>query len=362
MTTLMDPQTQTSFDQAKAEAFAGSLLETLNRGGLTLMISIGHRTGLFDTMADLPWSGSQEIAQAASLNERYVREWLGAMVTGRIVAYDAAQETYCLPAEHAAYLTRAAAADNIARTMQWIAVLGYVEDKIVDKFKHGGGVQYCEYHRFHEVMAAESEHSVASALRPHILPLAPGLLDDLEAGIEVLEIGCGSGGASCRLAEMFPNSVFTAYDLCEDAIAAANATKAARRLTNVTFATRDVSQPIEPQRYDAVLAFDVIHDQRNPAMVLQRVRAALKPGGVFLMQDIAASSHLEKNLDLILGPLFYTISTMHCMTVSLAQNGAGLGTVWGQELAVQMLGDTGFQHVQVHKLKHDIMNNYYIAR
>lgn len=356
MTTLATP-----IDQAQAQQFAQSLLGTLNQASLAMMISIGHRTGLFDVMSKLPAATSPRIAEAAGLNERYVREWLGAMVVGRIVHYDPADQAYALPPEHAAFLTRAAGGNNIANTMQWVSVLGQVEDKVIDKFHHGGGVHYCEFHRFHEVMASESNHTVVNALEPHILPLVDGLIDKLEEGIDVLEIGCGSGRASCRLAERFPNSRFTAYDLCEDALEVGAQIKRDKNLSNLTITTRDITNLGHDNAFDLVLAFDVVHDQKDPATVLDNVRAALRPGATFLMQDIAASSYLEKNMDHPLGPLFYTISTMHCMTVSLAQGGEGLGTVWGEELAVQMLGEAGFDDVRVHRLDHDIMNNYYIC-
>ena len=245
--------------------------------------------------------------------------------------------------------------------MQWFSVLGGVEGKVTEKFKNGGGVHYCEFHRFHEVMASESDNTVVGALRDHILPLAPGLIDRLQSGIKVLEIGCGSGRATCRLAELFPNSSFTAYDLCEDAIEAALRTQREKGLTNAKLAAQDISNLTETNEYDLVLAFDVVHDQKAPDVVLANVWKTLKPNGVFLMQDIAASSYLEKNIDHVLGPFFYTISTMHCMTVSLAQDGAGLGTVWGKELAVKMLGEAGFVDIDVHQLPHDIINNYYVT-
>ncbi len=363
MTTAMtEVSTAEDFDQERAQVFAQWMLETINRGALALMISIGHRTGLFDTLRTMNWATSSEIAEAAGLQERYVREWLGAMVTGRIVQYRPESRTYRLPAEYAAHLSRAAGTDNIAQSTQWMSVLAGVEDKVVDKFRHGGGVHYCEYHRFHPVMAEESALTVVSALKEHILPLVSGLMDRLQAGIDVLEIGCGSGRASCRLAELFPASRFTAYDLCEDAIRAAEGLRREKGLTNLHFEARDITQLNQPGSYDLVLAFDVIHDQKAPAAVLAEVRKALRSDGVFLMQDIAASSELHKNIDHHFGPFFYTISTMHCMTVSLAQGGAGLGTVWGEELALRMLAQADFGRVEVKKLAHDIINSYYIAR
>jgi 2-polyprenyl-3-methyl-5-hydroxy-6-metoxy-1,4-benzoquinol methylase len=349
-------------EQAQSSAFADRLVEILNDGALHLMIGVGHRTRLFDTMAELPPSTSQQIAEAAGLNERYVREWLGAMVTGRIVNYDAAEKTYELPAEHAALLTRSATPTNFAATMQWLAVLGSVEDKIVECFHKGGGVHYEEFHRFHEVMAEESAQTVVAALLEHILPLADGLADDLQRGIDVLDIGCGSGRAICRLAAEYPNSRFVGYDLCEDAVSAGRTEAKRQGLNNVRFEARDVSRLGERDKFDLITAFDAIHDQAKPDVVLREIVAALRPGGTFLMQDILASSHLDKNLENPVATFLYTISTMHCMTVSLAQGGAGLGTCWGRELAEKMLRDAGLSDIAVEKLPHDDLNYYYIAR
>jgi ABC-type Fe3+ transport system substrate-binding protein len=115
--TEVDTQT-TIVDEAKAEAFADQIADVLNNGALSLGLSIGHRTRLFDTLADLPPATSQEIADAADLNERYVREWLGAMVTGGIITYNTGKETYELPPEHAASLTRAASPNNMDRQLR----------------------------------------------------------------------------------------------------------------------------------------------------------------------------------------------------------------------------------------------------
>ena len=113
--------------------------------------------------------------------------------------------------------------------------------------------------------------------------------------------------------------------------------------------------------YDLITTFDAIHDQAHPARVLAAIREALAPGGVYLMQDIAGSSQLEQNLDHPLGPIFYAVSCMHCMTVSLAAGGEGLGTMWGEEKALEMLGDAGFESVTVRRVEGDIQNNYYVA-
>ncbi|MGH9580826.1 MAG: methyltransferase domain-containing protein, partial [Terriglobales bacterium] len=205
-------------DRAKAEAFAGRFLTALNHGALCLMASVGHRTGLFDAMGQMRPATSQEIAERAGLNERYVREWLGAMVTAAVVDVDPATMRYSLPAEHAAFLTRAAAADNMAVFAQYIAVMGCVEDDIAECFRKGGGVPYERFVRFHEVMAEDSGQSVLSSLESHVLPLVPALTARLARGIRVLDVGCGRGRIMIRLAAQYPRSKFVGMDLSSEAV------------------------------------------------------------------------------------------------------------------------------------------------
>ena len=106
---------------------------------------------------------------------------------------------------------------------------------------------------------------------------------------------------------------------------------------------------------------DGIHDLAHPATVLRNIARALRPGGTFLMVDVAASSNLHENIGHPLAPALYALSTMHCMTVSLAQGGTGLGSMWGEQRARQMLAEAGFSAVEVTRIEGDILNNYYIA-
>jgi 2-polyprenyl-3-methyl-5-hydroxy-6-metoxy-1,4-benzoquinol methylase len=349
------------FEPTRAEAFSGRLLDILNGAGTALMVSVGHRTGLFDVLSQLPRATSGQLASEAGLNERYVREWLAAMTVSGIVLYDPIEGSYRLPTEHAAFLTRAATPDNVAVLMQYVAVLASVENDIVDCFRDGGGVPYERFHRFHEVMAEDSGQAVDAALVEAVVPLVDGLRDRLTAGIDVLDVGCGSGRALQRLAREFPRSRFVGYDLCDEAIERAHAESDRQGLSNVRFEVRDATALGDVDAYDLVTTFDAIHDQAQPAWVLAAIRSALRSGGVYLMQDIAGSSHLERNLDHPLAPIFYAVSCMHCMTVSLAAGGDGLGTMWGEEKALAMLADAGFDPVTVHRIDGDIQNNYYVA-
>ncbi len=352
----------TEIDPAKVEQFAGTMLGYLNGGALSLLISAGYRAGLFETLATLPPSTSVEIAEAAGLDERYVREWLAGMAVGRIVELDPEAGTYHLPAEHAVCLTKAAGPDDLGYFAQFIGEFAEVEGDVVEALKDGKGIPYSRYPRFQELMAGMSASVLDASLIDVVLPLVPGLVERLEVGGDVLDIGCGHGHAVNLVARSFPATSAVGYDLSEEAVAAARAEALGLGLSNASFAVRDVRRLEEPDRYDLVTAFDCIHDLPEPAPVLASIHEALKPGGVFLMVDIAASSHVHENLDHPLAPMLYTASVFHCMSVSLAQGGVGLGTMWGQQLALSMLGDAGFTDVEVKNIESDFFNGYYVAR
>lgn len=343
------------------ESFEDQMLDIMNKSALALMISVGHRTKLFDTMSKLPASTSTDIARNSNLNERYVREWLGALVTAKIIDYDPQSSLYSLSKEKANFLTRNGSF-NMATTAQFIPVLAQVEDEIIHCFENGGGVPYEKYHRFHDVMAEESSQTVLAELIDGILPIVPEIIEKLQQGIRVLDVGCGSGRAINLMAKTFPSSQFVGYDFSKEGITNAEREKEDLGITNSSFEQQDVANFDHEDHFDLITAFDAIHDQANPEKVLENIKRSLKPGGVFLMQDIAGSSKLENNLDHPLAPFLYTVSCLHCMTVSLALEGRGLGAMWGKEKAIEMLKEAGFSNVEVKQLPHDPINYFYVAR
>jgi len=318
------------------------MLRMMNEAALALMVSVGHRTGLFDVMAAMPAATSAEIASRASLDERYVREWLAVMTTGRIVEHDGAAGSYSLPAGHAAWLTRAAGMDNLAAGMQYIGLMALVEDQIVDCFRHGGGVPYSAFPRFQAVMAEDSGAVRDATLIDVTLPLVPGMTHRLGEGIEVADVGCGSGHAVNLMAEAFPRSRFTGFDFSGAGIAAARQEARRKGLANARFEERDAARLGEAGRFDFITTFDAVHDQARPDLVLAAIADALRPGGVYLCVDTAASSKLAENLEHPLGPFLYTVSCMHCMTVSLAHGGAGIGACMGEAKARELVAAAGF--------------------
>ena len=353
--------TTAELDEAKQLAFTVKMAGILNSGGLALMCSIGHRTGLFDSMVDLAPSTSEQVADAAGLDERYVREWLGAMVTGRIVEYDRESRLYSLPPEHAASITRGAGPGNLASWTQFVGFLAAVEDPIIEAFRNGGGVPYSSYPNFQKVTAEQSARVFDATLIDRTLPLVSGLVERLTDGIDVADVGCGQGHAINLMAKAFPNSRFTGYDFSEEGVQAGKDEASTMGLTNATFEVKDVSTLDGSVRFDFITTFDSIHDQAQPARVLQGIADSLSPGGVYLCVDVRANTDVADNMDHPMGPFLYTISAMHCMTVSLALGGEGLGTVWGEQKALEMLAGAGFPNVSVQNVEGDVMNNYYIA-
>ena len=194
------------------------------------------------------------------------------------------------------------------------------------------------------------------------MPIMPDVVRRLEAGIDVLEVGCGTGHATNLLAQAYPNSRFTGYEFRDEAVEGGRTQAEALGLRNSNLMSRDITTMDEPAAYDLILAFDVIHDQAQPRAVLRNIANALRTDGVFLMVDIKASSHVHENLDHPMGPFLYTTSTMHCMTVSLALDGEGLGAMWGEQKALELLAEADLGNVRVEQVEGDIFNNYYIAR
>ncbi len=344
-----------------SDDFAERLIGVLNAGMLALMTSVGHRTGLFDAMASLPPSTSRQIADAAGLDERYVREWLAAMTTGGFVDHDPTALTFVLPPQRAAWLTRAAGPENLAVQTQYVGLLAQVEDQVVNCFRSGGGVPYAEFPKFQAIMAEDSGIVHDATLVDITLPLVPGLPERLQQGIDVADIGCGSGHAINLMAEAFPASRFVGFDVSDAGLATGAAEAERKGLTNVEFEKRDAATFDGSRQFDLITTFDAVHDQARPDLVLQGIAQSLRPSGIYLCVDIAASSVLAENLEHPLAPFLYSISCMHCMTVSLADGGMGLGTMWGEQKARQMLAEAGFTSVDLRQVDGDIVNNYYIA-
>lgn len=332
--------------EERAKAFAGKLLGIYTGAALSHMIHIGQETGLFEAAAQGP-ATLQDLSARAGLNQRYVREWLGAMSTAGIFLYDSGSETFRFPPEHAMMLT-GDNATNMAPYGKMIRAMGKPLPDLIECFRNGGGVP-SEMFRpdFTRCMDDMWRRIYDAQLLEGIISPVPGLHQRLQSGIDVLELGCGTGHAANLMAQAYPNSRFVGLDVAEDAITAARDEAAAMGLENVEFRIEDISHTPQESRFDLVTAFDVIHDLPAPSPMLRRIRESLRPGGLLLMIEFKFSSDLGENLGNPFAPMYYSISTLYCTTVSLAHDGEGLGTVWGEQTARRLLTEAGFGQVEV---------------
>jgi len=352
--------TPSTLDEGRIEQFMQQTFGSYIGGMVTLMIDLGYRTGLFEAAA-AGSATSSELAARAGLQERYVREWLGAMVTSGVIGYDPLSAAYTLPLEHAVCLT-GEGASNIARLSLFTSMLGKHVGAVATAFREGGGVPYSKFRpEFTDVMDTMSRNVFDESLVNGLLPLAPGVTELLTSGARAADVGCGTGHALVLLAKAFPASTFVGYDLAEDAIARARAEAAEAGLTNVSFEVCDVAHLSVDKPFDVIFSFDTIHDQVDPAAVLANIHAALVAGGPYVMVEPYSSSNLEDNVGNPIAPLMYAVSTLHCMTISLAHGGAGLGTAWGEQRARQMLADAGFGEVTVNPAPGDPLDAVYVT-
>ena len=352
--------------------FAEKMTDILNFSALNLAVAVGYQTGLFDVMDTFDTPRTLEaIADKADLNPRYLKEWLGVMVTGQIVELSMGADKknrYYLPKPHGDLLARRAGNSNLGVYTQEIPLLtACAMDAVVEGFSTGDGVAYDRYPKFQAFMSQLADAKHRQVLVDTFLPSIDGgrIVERLKSGMRVCDLGCAQGVAVMLMAEAFPQSRFTGIDISQEAIEAGRSQAARQQLANLEFVTMDAALLKDnadfKDFFDYVTAFDAVHDQTSPLVVLEGIHHSLVPGGVFSMVDIAAQSNLADNLDHSMGPFLYTVSLMHCMPVGLVDGGSGLGMMWGQEKAVEMLKAAGFKNVQVQEIPEDPFNLHFLC-
>jgi SAM-dependent methyltransferase len=319
------------------DAFLGKALGDASGAFVIAMCNLGDRLGLFKTLAEQGPATSAELAARAQVNERYTREWLGAMASAGYIEYDPASKRFTLPPEHAPVLAQESSPFFFGGVYQCaLAQLGVI-DQVAVAFRQGGGVPQSAYG---DGMWDGLERLTAgwfeNLLLPQWIPAMPGVQAKLEQGADVADVGCGRGRALIKLAQAYPKSRFVGYDAFGPTIAKATANAKAAGVENrLHFQELDASKGI-PDQYDIITTFDVIHDSVDPLGLLREIRRALRPDGIYVMLEINSSPNLEENAG-PLGAFNYGVSVMYCMTTSLAHDGEGLGTVGMHEPKVREL-------------------------
>jgi len=350
--------TQQTVDQAKTEAFLGKVLTDTSGLTTTILASIGDRLGLFKHLAQAP-ATSAELAARAEINERYAREWLGAMASAGYLEYDTQSQRFTLPAEHLPVLAQEDGPFFLGGMHQMLVGMIGPLNHLIQAFQHGGGVPQSAYdHNLWDGLERTTAGGFEHLLIPVWLPAMPEVEAKLEQGALVADVGCGRGRALIKLALAFPRSRYIGYDSFEPTIAQATAAAVAAGVADrVRFEHRDVSTGL-PEQYDVITTFDVIHDAIDPRGLLRTIRQGLRADGRYVCLDINCAEQLEGNAG-PLGSLFYGFSVLYCMTTSLSGHGEGLGTVGLPEGKLQELGaEAGFNKVRRVPIENPFNNLY----
>jgi ubiquinone/menaquinone biosynthesis C-methylase UbiE len=329
-------------DWDKAKKFLFQVNGDIGAAMLGALNYIGDRLGIFKALADAGWVTSQELADRAGLKERYVREWLGAVTSAGYVSYDPATKKYLLPPEHAMVLAREESPFFMGGFLEMIVPNISVAPKLVEKFRNGGGVTQAEYPlELWEAMERSSAGMYRNQLVRKWLPTMPQVIDALSAGGSAADIGCGSGRAAIAIATAFPKAKVFGFDVHPGSIERARANAQAAGVGDrISFEARDAGKLPENQ-FDFISTFDVVHDSVNPIALLKSIRAAMKKDATYLMLEVNASGNLEDNLGPT-GKMMYSVSTLYCMTTSLAHGGAGIGACMGEPKARELVAEAGF--------------------
>lgn len=339
MTTMAEDK---ALDWGKVKEFAGLMTNDLGAALQGALSYIGDRLGIFKTLADAGPINSADLAAKAGLDERYLREWLGAMTAAKYISYDSATGRYSMPPEHAMILADETSPFFMGGFMQMVVPEVGMAPKLLESFRTGKGVPQSEYPpEVFEAIERGSAPMYRHSLVRKWIPAMPQVVESLNAGGSALDVGCGSGRAVIALANAYPKAKLFGYDGHPGSIERArNNAREAGVADRVTFEAVDCTK-LPAEQFDFIATFDVIHDSVDPVGLLKSIHTALKPNGTYLMVEVNVSNDLADNIN-PMGRMMYSASTLYCMTVSLAHGGAGIGAMMGEPKARELVATAGF--------------------
>jgi 2-polyprenyl-3-methyl-5-hydroxy-6-metoxy-1,4-benzoquinol methylase len=329
-----------------AEKLMGFVFRAVDEVGATLnaaLVVMGDKLGLYRGLAASDGLTPTELAERTGTSERYVREWLGAQAAGGFVSYDPASGRYTLPPEHAVALTDEDSPAYLPGFFQ--IALGSVIDspKITEKARSGDGFGWHEHvGDVHEGCERFFRPGYNAHLVAEWLPALEGVVEKLERGARVADVGCGHGASTILMARAFPNSTFAGFDYHEGSIATARRRAEDADISDrVRFDTASAAA-YHGTGYDLVTMFDCLHDMGDPIGAARHVRQTLKPDGTWMIVEPRAGDRVEDNLNPV-GRAYYAYSTLLCTPASLSQPvGLALGAQAGEASIRHVVEEGGF--------------------
>jgi 2-polyprenyl-3-methyl-5-hydroxy-6-metoxy-1,4-benzoquinol methylase len=336
-----------TIDEQKLEQFMGQFVQDMGAAATAPLVVLGDKLGLYKAMADGEPVTPAELAARTDCRERYLREWLCQQAASGYVEYDPAGGTFRLPPEQALALAHDDSPAFIPGAFQLIAAIVKDEPHIAERFRSGEGFGWHEHdHDLFEGTERFFRPGYLANLVAAWLPSLEGVVEKLEAGARVADIGCGHGASTILMAREYPNSTFVGTDYHEGSIEAAR--RAAERAgvgDRITFEVASAKQ-LSGGPYDLVCVFDALHDMGDPVGAARRVRSQLADDGTWLVVEPMAGDAIEDNLNPV-GRVFYAGSTMLCTPASLSQEvGLALGAQAGEQRLTEVLNEGGFSRVR----------------
>jgi 2-polyprenyl-3-methyl-5-hydroxy-6-metoxy-1,4-benzoquinol methylase len=344
---IQGTQSARAVDEGKLGEFVGQMLADLGGASSVAMVRMGDALGLYKTLhAEGPMTCAQ-LAKTTSVHERYLREWLSHQAASNYLAYEPETATFSLPPEQAMVFAEQDSPVYMMGGFDLVAAMLDNQPKVQAAFKSGGGVAWGH-------QAGCMFCAVARFFRPgyhnHLvkqwLPALDGVVEKLDRGARVADVGCGHGWSTVLMAKAFPKSQFIGYDFHPDSIEAARAHAEMHAVSANTRFEVGLAKDYPGTDFDLVTCFDCLHDLGDPAGAAAHIRRSLKPDGTWMIVEPMAGDSLEQNLNPV-GRLYYAGSTMICLPTSLSQEvGAGLGAQAGEAKLREIIMSGGFGDVR----------------
>lgn len=340
--------TTTTIDETALQAFVLKAVDDLAAGYLGVMVSIGSKLGLYRALAESGPLTSDELARQTDCAERYVRDWLASQAAAGYLVYRSEERTFELTPEQALVLADESSAVYLPPAWNVPAAMWADEAKALHSFRTGEGIAWGDHDpRLAHGTAAFYRNGYRASLTSQWLPALEGVVEALDRGIAVADVGAGHGHTTALMAGAFPNSRFYGYDSHGPSVS-----EARRNAREAGVAERVVFEQVHADEYDLlgfglICFFDSLHDMGDPLGALRHAERALAPDGALLLVEPNAADRLEDNLSVV-AQVYYAASSMICTAHSIADGGElVLGAQAGPARLTEVLNAAGFGQVRI---------------